>query len=232
MNIFRPGQRVYDLSGVIEFKMQLALAEAGPWWLSGGISAANCIAAYQPIGAASLAASYVNLANPGTYDAAPGVAPTFDAATGWTFNGSDQYLNSGVTLGSGSSIILRFSDKAGSLPQNAYFAGSNQVAQLILVGASANSRKNRYAHGTAVKEGIVSNSGVIALAATAGFIDAASDVTGLAGTGTTNRPIFIGCYNSGGTPALYMPCKIQAIALYNIDISSYISPLTAAMAAL
>ena len=55
---------------------------AAQWWLSGGVSAANCVAAYQPIGATSLAASYTNLANPGTYTAAPGVAPTFDAATG------------------------------------------------------------------------------------------------------------------------------------------------------
>jgi len=39
-----------------------------PWWLSGGIAAANCVAAYQPKGAASLEASYVNLANPGTYN--------------------------------------------------------------------------------------------------------------------------------------------------------------------
>jgi hypothetical protein len=54
---------------------------ATPWWYVAG---QTCVAAYQPIGAPSLAASYVILANPGTYDAAPGVAPTFDAATGWT----------------------------------------------------------------------------------------------------------------------------------------------------
>src|SRR4030042_266315 len=65
------------------------------WWLAGGISAANCLAAYQPKGAASYAASKVNLANPGTYDAVDGVAfPTWAAATGWTFNGVAQYLTS------------------------------------------------------------------------------------------------------------------------------------------
>jgi hypothetical protein len=76
-----------------------AAAAAVPWWLAGGVAAANAIAVYQPKGAADLAASYVNLANPGTYDAAPGTAPTFDAATGWTFNGSTQYLTTGVTNG-------------------------------------------------------------------------------------------------------------------------------------
>jgi hypothetical protein len=67
---------------------------AVPWWRAGGAPAP--VAAYQPLGAASLAASYINLANPGTYDAAPGTAPSFNAATGWTFNGSSQYLNTGI----------------------------------------------------------------------------------------------------------------------------------------
>jgi len=81
--------------------MTLPMTGAGPsvaggggldWWLSGGISAANAILAYQAKGAASYAASLVNLANPGTYDAYAGSAPTWAAGTGWTFNGSTQYL--------------------------------------------------------------------------------------------------------------------------------------------
>ena len=70
----------------------------------------TCIAAYQPKGAADLAASYVNLITPGTYNAAPGTAPTFDAATGWTFNGSTQYLTTGVVPASGYSMLVRVAD--------------------------------------------------------------------------------------------------------------------------
>jgi hypothetical protein len=66
------------------------------WWLSGGISAANCIAAYQPKGAVSYAASKVNLANPGTYNATEGTAPAFDTAVGWTFNGTTMFLETGI----------------------------------------------------------------------------------------------------------------------------------------
>jgi hypothetical protein len=62
---------------------------AADWWSVGGHTA---VAAYQAIGAASYAASLVNLANPSTYDAVDGVAPSWDAGTGWTFNGSTQYL--------------------------------------------------------------------------------------------------------------------------------------------
>lgn len=58
-------------------------AAAVPWYLAGGVSAANCIAAYQPKGASSLEASYVNLANPGTYNLS-GATPAFDSALGYT----------------------------------------------------------------------------------------------------------------------------------------------------
>jgi len=61
------------------------------WYLSGGISGSVCIGAWQAKGAASRAASYNNLANPGTSTditqwqspAFPDL-PTWDAAIGWT----------------------------------------------------------------------------------------------------------------------------------------------------
>jgi len=63
------------------------------WWnLDGLITPANCKVAYQPKGAASYAASKVNLANPGNYDAAEGTAPSWATGTGWTGNGTDQEL--------------------------------------------------------------------------------------------------------------------------------------------
>lgn len=80
---------------------------AAQWWMAAGVTP---VAAYAPKGAASLAASYVNLANPGTYDCAAGVAPTWDATGGWAFNGTTQYLTTGVLPASGWSMIARFSD--------------------------------------------------------------------------------------------------------------------------
>jgi len=67
---------------------------AGGWWLSGGIAAANCIAAYQPKGAASYAASLMDLSVTGN-DAYEGIAPTWDATNGWTFNGT-YFLKTGI----------------------------------------------------------------------------------------------------------------------------------------
>ena len=62
----------------------------------------NGLAAFQPIGAASYAASKVNLLDPGTNDAADGAAyPTWDASYGWALAAASlQYL----TVGSGALV--------------------------------------------------------------------------------------------------------------------------------
>lgn len=61
------------------------------WWLSGGIDPANCVAAYQAIGAESYAASKVNLASPGTNDAVKAWTndPPWTTIDGWQFTGRD-----------------------------------------------------------------------------------------------------------------------------------------------
>jgi hypothetical protein len=85
-----------------------------PWWLAGGAPAP--VAVFQPKGAASLAASYINLVNPGTYDAtAPVTAPTLDA-TGWVF-ASNAWLDTGITLSnpsSGWSAAVQFANVGGA----------------------------------------------------------------------------------------------------------------------
>lgn len=67
----------------------------GHWWTDTGIPADQFIAVYQPKGAASLAASYVNLANPGTYDLAQTnpLHPVQLVADGWNFTFISDCLN-------------------------------------------------------------------------------------------------------------------------------------------
>lgn len=82
--------------------------EETPWYLAGGVDAANCVAAYQAKGAASYAASKVNLANPGMYDLEGQTPPSWDASNGWTIPGT---LTTNVVVPNFSniSIIMRFS---------------------------------------------------------------------------------------------------------------------------
>ena len=125
--------------------LQPAFSQEGgvvPWYLAGGIAKANCIAAYQPKGAASLAASYVNLVTPGTYDAAPGTAPTFDSALGWTFDGTSQYLvqpNLGISGASPRTVAFRFTPTNVAVNRWVAIWGENAVmkAWVIAQGVAA-----------------------------------------------------------------------------------------------
>jgi len=85
-------------------------------WLAGGIPRTACVAAYEPVCAVSRADSYINRANPGTYDAtAPVAAPTWADSTGWTFNGTTQYLSTGLNQADGMSVVLRLSNLSGAV---------------------------------------------------------------------------------------------------------------------
>lgn len=185
-----------------------------PWWLSGGVSAANAIAVYQPKGAASLAASYVNLANPGTYNAAPGTAPTFDAGTGWTFDGSTQYLTTGVPMnGSGDfSALLRVS-------------GVSDVGQAFGHGSfgfrpSLNGSLAYYVNGGGVSKAPIVSNGVMAVTDYA-YRNGISE--GLAQLSTLWSGTFyphIGASNSVATSAtgeanVFFPGSIIALAVYS-----------------
>lgn len=209
------------------------LAAAGAaWWLTGGVAAANAVAVYLPKGAASLAASYVNLANPGTYDAAPGVAPTFDAATGWTVSSGQWLSSSGFTVANDqtSSIMVRFSDTATS-------------SRGFLVGFMSEYGIQPYFDGTVkffrsrsasqVSYAPIATSGVIATAGLANYLDGAllgNHITRSAGADLT--AMAMGC-QSVSSPGNYFVGKIQAVAFYNLTLTStQVGLISTAMAAL
>ena len=94
-----------------------------PWWLAGGlIPESTSYTIYDPLAAANLADSYINLANPGVRDAALGVSPTHAQGTGWQFNGTTQYLNSQTNFLATHTIVIWQDNWAG-----VYSAGSTKV---------------------------------------------------------------------------------------------------------
>jgi len=204
-----------------------------PWWLQGSINAANCIAAYQPIGAASLAASYTNLANPGTYDAAPGTAPTFDTATGWTFNGTTQYLDTGVALANAQarSVIIRFSDGPTSTWSSLIGALEQVGKGLIIVSSTASEYYNDNQRTIA---GAPATAAIRAIAGNQGYISAAPHGATIAFTGGgTPRNLHIARLNNGASGTNYAAVKIQALAIYDATLTEdQIALITRAMAAL
>lgn len=84
--------------------------KAGGWWdLNGTIT--SCIAAYQPKGAASYAASLVNLTGNTDYDATETTQPGWDATNGWTNYDAAANLDTGVVFDSvDMSMIVRYAN--------------------------------------------------------------------------------------------------------------------------
>ncbi len=202
-----------------------------PWYLSGGIAAANCEVAYRAKGAASLAASYINLANPGVGNAAPGVAPTFNTLTGWTFDGIAQFLISGLTPNAANhSLFVQMTGLggAGNRALSVCFDGANFFGTGFILGGWF------YDNGTAINSLDADTSdGNHGVAGTKGYrngVDAG--IAALSNLGA-NRPLYIGARNANGVTDQFAPVTIVAWAAYNVILTQpQITALVAAMAAL
>jgi len=209
---------------------------AGDWWLSGGIDPANCIAAYQPIGAADYATSKVNLANPGTHDATEGVAPDWDAVNGWKFNGINDYLDSTVENRETYTMIVRFNN----VTNNAILMGCRKSAgncDFYFVPDVFGLNTRRYSWGTvAGGQDDVAGSiqeGVMCLAGDEGYLNGIKEIDCNGTFGGDYYNIYIGALNQNNSNVGFIAAYIQAIAIYSISlIGAQILALTTAMVAL
>jgi hypothetical protein len=214
--------------------------QSPPWWLAGGIPRTACLAAYQPKGASSLAGSYTNLATPGVNNAALGVAPTWDVENGWKFNTS-QYLRSGIIPATNYSIIIRFSNMT-SFASSLYIFGSYDYSLSYLYGiqpahVKATGPPILYdvwyfaGGGTGKTAAPEATSGTLAMAGLNAYRNGILDCT-LPSGNKPNYQIDINGLNRNGSNVARINVYYQAIAIYGIDISPYISRLNAAINAL
>lgn len=209
-----------------------------PWYLAGGVSAANCIAAYQPKGAADYAASKVNIAKPGTYDAADGAAyPAWAAATGWTFTGtSSQYLDTGLVPildQTWSAIAIVYTADASNTSVLFTRTGSNLDFGIFLSNFTTYIPHNSKNISCTVSSLQNANS-VLAVSAKRGYQDG-SLLTGTIadGTGTATRSIYIGAGNITGTANFFFTGRIAAVAIYSATLTApQVAAITTAMNAL
>ena len=206
---------------------------ASGWWLAGGISAANCVAAYQAKGAASYAASKVNLANPGTYNAADGEAyPTWDDTNGWKFvSASQQYLKTGITPNNMNwSAIIRLSN----VPVGDQWAFGYYTTQGF--GLEPRFKPSAiistcYYNGGLVYSYADRESGIWAIAKNQGYYNGSPDGTTWSQSTHTAGEVWIG--DVSGIYRRYFGGYIQAFALYNATITAeQVSALTTAINAL
>lgn len=210
------------------------VAATGAWYV---VSGKTCVAAYQPKGAASLAASYVNLANPGTNDAAPGTAPTL-GADGWAFvTASSQYLDTGVIPANGYTMIVRCSnwlDTGGTQWMCGVDSASDAKFYLCPEFTTA---QRIYGSGQFVLTAgpALGSPCVMAIAGQQPYYDGVADGSTVGAWGAAQtRSIFIGAdQQNGGGAGFYWTGHIQAMAIYSGTLTAgEISALTTRMNAL
>ena len=194
-----------------------------PWYLSGGIAKSNVVCAYQPKGAATQASSYINLANPGTYNASSAAPPTWSAANGWILNGSSQFLDTGVTPLNGAgtwSAIARYS--GANLTSDRCISGIWQTANWSMwTSWLSTTYKRFYEIPGGSTGGARAASGVIAVAGRYGYHDGIVETAQLAtGSNPGAYTMYIGKLNRASGGLYWWVGNIQAYAIYNIALSA------------
>ena len=203
------------------------------WWLSGGIDAANCIAAYAAKGAADYAASKVNLTGDTTYNLTPIFTdPTFNTVTGWKF--STQPLDTHILPGTGMTWIVRYA-MGGTGNQYSllgHYLAANRRVEINPLSATA----GYYCNAGNSAAGASMTPGVLCVAGTTGYNNGVSAATGLTAWGDPGtKTVLIGARRREDINGVDNYCAgyVLAVAVYNavLDVTQ-VGELTTAMAAL
>jgi hypothetical protein len=207
-----------------------------PWWnpdgaTPGGVGG-SCVAAWQAKSAASYAASKVNLANAGTYDLGEGngVVP-WASGTGWGFvAAATQYFTTGVTGDLTWSMLAQFS---GVVAANAAVVGQYTGAMSVFYIRPNFGGNCSYGNGRQFSAAPGLETGNAGFADRTAYRNGVNDGAIAAGGVANANPVFIGCFNLFGAPALYVTADIYAIAIYNVTLTApQVAARAAAMAAL
>lgn len=225
-----PAIPVYVVAGTLGGVVPTPPAPSADWWLAGGVNAANAVGVYQPVGAANLADSYINLANPGTFDAAPGVAPAWNKCLGWTGNGVDEYLETGIIPEDGWSMLARVSNLADSES----IVGSATSGQTSFFLTASIAGIMFYGQGVFSISLVRAADAVYGIAGQQGYQDGVADGAAIdVWVGTSVDDILLLAHNAGGTPSNFAAHNIQAVAIYSTTLTlAQIVAITAEMDAL
>ena len=224
----------YGIQGALGRSVKRAAAGGGWWDLNGTIT--SCVAAYQPKGAASYAASKVNLTGNTDHDAVDGTAyPDWDSTNGWKADSSkSQYLVTDITMGcsaTNQSSIVRFSNIPAS-GVNILFGSETPSKRYALLPYSFGSIIT-HCYDKTVLAGIGKTAGILSMAGNNLYYNGSDIADILYGSSQISDVLYICGGNNNGSLADKMTGYIQAIAFYNAALTAtQIGNLTTAMAAL
>ena len=188
---------------------------ASGWWIPAGIDPVTAIGAYRSKGAVSYESSLVNLASPGVYDLTAvdiSHTPSWDVDLGWTGDGTDDYLDTGIIPKSKNySVFVRMSGNSERWGKILYANGAAGFGFWQTSSAVMRWVCSSYYATTAV----LIESGVLCMSFKVGYTDGVAN--GATGTGylvpTTSFQI---C----GQGTDFFDGNIQAVAIYHSILSA------------
>lgn len=194
-------------------------------WYAPDASFDGCVvAAYQAIGVPGYAQSLWNLANIGTYDLSPGIAPGWSPIHGWQFNASlGTYLRTGVVPLESYSYIVRFTNHD-ITDVNSVFGmyGLADGAQIDLwASMGAGSMVWWIANDTDNYRPPIIDHGVFGLAAKQPYRNSLPDGAVIADAWTApGIELYLGAVNNNGAPEWQDTVNIQAFAIYSCTLDA------------
>lgn len=177
------------------------------WWEAGG--ATGCIAAYQPLGAASYAASKVDLSGSGHNAADIAGGMNWDA-NGWTPGAG--CLSVVVLVGMTYTAIVQFADMIDGQGDN-LFGAESAAGSFALVPNDAGGVLY-VASNAEVSSPPSLLAGNLAIAGSQGYRNGVLDAALVPGLAPTVN-IYVGGRNSNGSPLAMSSGRIKAFALYD-----------------
>jgi hypothetical protein len=207
---------------------------ATPWYLLGNVTLAQCVAAYAFKNAASYATAKINLAHPSVNDCADGTAyPTWASATGCTFDGSTQYLTTGIIPTSVNfSIFIQYTNLTGTANYTLIGSYATATKAHLIAPNFAGNVMNFYNGGVASNAPILAG-GNYGLAGHTAYRNGISETNVSSGTGLSGLSLTIGGlnYSTENNIVQFSNFRCVAVAVFNI-IHPVPLTLSAAMAAL
>lgn len=189
------------------------------------------VAAYQPVacpGGPLLAR--VNVASdqrtPGRHMATPGTAPAWSPVTGWGFNGSTQYLNTGISPSALTwSYLIRYSN----LTNTGILCGAvGFVPSYWEIGIQPSAIY--FMNGTYQLSAPGLNAGVLGISDRTGYRNGVAEATIGALSLASSQAIYIGARHNGGISDKYVAANIQAMAIYRVPIGPWMRQASQQMA--
>jgi hypothetical protein len=195
-----------------------------PWYLGGGVALSNCLGAWLAKGAASYAASKVNLLGDPAYDLVDTAhVPDWAAPDGWDCDGVAEYLDTALVLTATCTLAVYVRDcTVGGTVLGCGKSGDAWAIQAFasyLAGDGWAYCESPEGWVNEVLPAGTITSGVFIATRQAGYRDGAaiSETSGvLVDGGATLPSLLIGAYNNDGTPEQFFDGKIAAVAAYGI----------------